>query len=481
MLIRCVRFELDCISEMATVTNVFTSQDGVVLYEVEESNWSSPSVLTFDEREQIPLTNDTIIDVVLLGEGYYDHEQASFEAHLSSWYDNTFAKWPYSQFINAFRVQGVFTPSDSRANDAGDGYYGITLNEAEGELAANVKLDMDTSDLGFREKLYDILAFVRENGELNVRVYPDNLIIGRSGDEPDKDGEVNSPRNRNTYRNLMRNCVVAIAVRDPAGKEMSGFYRQVTAPPAHSIGEDVKVAVAFGRGYQHEFSHAFGLMLDEYIEERGSFATGRQQPSALSVFEVWNLAYTVKGHQVPWFHISPSGLHPRPPHSRVGQMWLGGRKKEKGVWHSEYRCQMNGRHQNYFSRTDEADQFDPKNKQVFAGLRSSAFCIWCEEILTIKILEKTDGFLRFEDVLDSGGDINQLGRIWYRRWVDELRSRYWVDFDLVTRINDREAYYNHHGNHDNPPYFDGNLDNTNLMKKVKRRERSGGNMLLWAE
>ncbi len=466
---------------MAIVTPVL-NQDGLVLYDVEPVNWSSPSVLTFDDRKQVALTYDTVIDIILLGEGYLDTDQTAFESHLSSWYDNTFAKWPYDQFMNAFRVRGVFTPSESRANAAGDGYYGITLNTADPDnnLVENVKLDLDTSDLGFREQLYNILQFVRDHGGLNVRTYPDDLIIARSGDDPHKVSKVRSPRDSNTYRNLMRNCVVSIAVKNPSGNELSGFYGQVIAPPSHPIGKHAKIAVAFGRGYQHEFSHAFGLVLDEYIHTRSSLATNRQQPSHQSIFELWNLAYTGKGHQMPWFHLSPSGLYPRSSDSRVGQMWKGGRGKEKGVWHSEYRCQMNGGHQNYFFHTDE-DIKTATGTQVFAPLRSSAFCLWCEEILTIKILEKTDAFLRFDDVLESGGDINKLGNIWYHRWVNELRARYWVDFDLVTRINNREAYYVNPANHDVPPYFDGNLNGTDLMTKVEGRRRSGGGMLLWAK
>ena len=236
-----------------------------------------------------------------------------------------------------------------RQNTAGDGYFGITLN------ADNDELDLNTSDNNFRQALYDVLAFVKTNAQLNTRTYPNELLIGQSGDQEEFAGVVESPRSGDTYQNLMRNCVVSIAVKNPAGNTLSGFYGQVDAPSGHSLGDPMKVAVAFGKGYQHEFSHAFGLMLDEYIHDRGSFATGKQNPSHQSVFEMWNLSYTGHSHMVPWLHLSPAGLHPRAATARVGQMWKGGRRKEKGVWHSEYHCQMNGGHENYFSRTDEAD------------------------------------------------------------------------------------------------------------------------------
>ena len=277
----------------------------------------------------------------------------------------------------------------------------------------------------------------------------------------------------------MRNCVVSMAVKNTGSSTVSGFFGFVQAPPGHALGEDKRVAVAFAEGYQHEFSHAFGLMLDEYIDVRRSFATDRQEPSHLSVFEMWNLSYTGESHRVHWFHLSPVGLSPRGGAARVGQMWKGGRGKEKGVWHPEYKCQMNGGHQNYFSRTDEADQFNASGNQVFASLRSSHFCLWCEEILTVKILEKTDAFLQFQDILEAAGDINVLGRIWYRRWVDALRPVYWTEFNLPGRIADREAYFTNPANLDKGTYFDGDISATNLMKAVRKRHKNRTSMLLW--
>ena len=160
-------------------------------------------------------------------------------------------------------------------------------------------------------------------------------------------------------------------------------------------------------------------------------------------------------------------------------MWIGGGGKEKGVWHSEYKCLMNGGRKNYFCRTDEPDQFDGSGNQVFADLRWYHFCIWCEEIVTIKILEKTDALLRYDDIFLSGGDIHKLGNIWYLRWVNELRPVYWNVFAIETRIQDRELNYQNPANL-NSGYFDGNLSNTNLMKKIAARKKSPNYMTLMA-
>lgn len=467
---------------MATVSQIL-QHDGWVLYEIEKNNWEAPSVLTFDDRVTQPLTPSTIIDIILLGEGYLATDQADFETHLSSWYDTVFGIWPYNQFIHAFRVRGVFTPSAHRTDTSGNGYFGITLNP---DNPSSILFDVGT--LSFREKLFDVLQFVKEHNELSTRVYPEELTIGRSGDEPEKLSPTSTVRSSDTYKKLMRNCVAAIAIMNtngPSGSSgssaISGFFNNVSAPPGHPLGEGIKLSIAFGRSYPHEFSHAFGLLIDEYIDVRGSFALYWQDPSHLSVFELWNVTYTSKGHHVPWKHLSWLGLNKRSSDSRVAQMWIGGGRagaQEKGVWHSEYKCLMNGTHKNYFCRTDEPDKLNSSGHQVFADLRINRFCLWCEEIVTIKILEKTDAFLRFDDIFLCEGNINKLGNIWYQRWVNELRPVYWIDFDLDNRIQDRENYYQNPANLDDPPHFDGNLSNTNLMKKMEARKRAANYLTL---
>lgn len=474
---------------MATVTQVL-QHDGWILYEIGKSNWEHPSVLTFDGRVTQPLTSSNLIDLILLGEGYLATDQADFETHLGKWYDTIFGDpnnftnkpgiWPYNQFIHAFRVRGVFTPSAYRADTSGSGYFGITLNPAKPSEIDFYPNDPD--NLSFREKLFDVLQFIKEHNELNTRIYPQELTIDRK-DEPGETSPRNTIRGSSTYQKLMRNCIAAIALMDTSGpngsgsSNISGFYSDVSAPPDHPLGDGIKISVAFGRSYPHEFSHAFSLLIDEYIDERETFALIWQDPSHLSVFELWNVAFSSKSYKAPWLHLSYLGIYKRSPDSRVGQMWIGGKGKEKGVWHSEYKCLMNGGHKNYYCRTDEPDQFDSNNNQVFADLRWYNFCIWCEEIVTIKILEKTDAFLRYDDIFLSGGDINKLGDIWYLRWVNELRQVYWSAFAIESRVQDREQDYQNPAKL-NSAYFNGNLSNTNLMKKIAVRKKAPNHVAL---
>lgn len=470
---------------MATVNQIL-EHDGWILYEVGQGNWAHPSVLTFDDRVNRPLSSETIIDIVLLGEGYLDtdtdSDKSDFETHLSTWYDTVFNIWPYNQFIHSFRVRGLFTPSIHRTDTSGSGYFGITLDPE-----TPTKVGFDVSDSSFREKLFDVLKFIKDEDDLNTRLYSDELTIGLSGDDLNRISSIRAARSSDTYQNLMRNCVVAVAFMDADGSDgsgssiISGFFTHVTSPEGHSLGDGTRVSIAFGMNYAHEFSHAFNLLLDEYIDVRESFAHNRQEPSHKSVFELWNLAYTCKDSHVPWQHLSWNGIFNRPSDSLVGRMWIGGRGKEKGVWHSEYKCLMNGGHRNYFNRTDEPDihVWDSTKrewKQVFAGLRRGHFCLWCEEIVTIKILEKTDTLLRFEDIELSRGNINELGKIWYQRWVNDLRPVYWIVFQLENRILAREQYYSIPSNLDNLPHFDGDISDTNLKKAIIERKK-GSNYL----
>lgn len=454
---------------MAAINKLLTA-DGYTLYEVEKSNWQSPSVLTFDSRNSVSLTEDTIIDIILLGEGYLSTDISAFENYISDWYDTVFAIWPFSQFVSAFRVRAVFVASASRFDASGNGYFG--LKEITDDLGRQT-IDRDFGTDDFEKKLFDILYFVKDKDGLNMRTYSSDLTIGLSGDNPNEVSDISTAQDFDIYQIMLRNCMVAMSVFNSSGSNsISGFTTASTNAVIDPYREG-KVTIAFAETRQHEFGHAFALFIDEYIDSREATAE-QQEPSFKSVFELWNLTYTGVSEQVPWFHLSSAGKYQRSEDSFVSQQWMGG-VREECVWHSEYKCLMNGGHHNYFYRTDESI-LDSSGNDVYADLRTTdRFCLWCEEIVTIKILEKTDTFLRFEDVLDSGGDINKLGRLWYDRWVNELRDEYWIKFDLETRIKDREVWYNTTSNiSSNVPAQD--LHSTNLMRKIVPRKPAGN---LW--
>jgi hypothetical protein len=115
----------------------------------------------------------------------------------------------------------------------------------------------------------------------------------------------------------------------------------------------------------------------------------------------------------------------------------------EGVWHSEYRCLMNGSHDNYAFTQDAAhdptaDAAGTYTDEHGAGLRDDdRFCLWCQEIVTLRILERTDQLLEAGDPADVAGQ----GELWYARWVERLRDGYWALFDVPGEIADAESRY----------------------------------------
>lgn len=61
---------------------------------------------------------------------------------------------------------------------------------------------------------------------------------------------------------------------------------------------------------------------------------------------------------MPWAHIAPGNHYNPNPFSQVGNLVRGG-NDELGVWHSEYKCLMNGQHKDYFCNIDEPDPGEP--------------------------------------------------------------------------------------------------------------------------
>ena len=65
---------------------------------------------------------------------------------------------------------------------------------------------------------------------------------------------------------------------------------------------------------------------------------------------------------------------------------------EIGAWHSEYKCLMNGSHDNYqFTQLDNDPTHLADDTIKGADLRDKTrLCLWCQELVTIRLLEKTD-------------------------------------------------------------------------------------------
>lgn len=244
---------------------------------------------------------------------------------------------------------------------------------------------------------------------------------------------------RDLYRNLFVSLLVSSAVTDhPSGRTIE------VSRPAPDQSRHMKVAL--GASEIHEFGHAFGLLADEYIDGCGT-SNDRVDPTTSSVFSLSNVRNSNAVDDVPWVHLSPCGWQGRTasgqdPSPLVGWLWVGG-GVHVGVWHSEYRWLMNGSHDN-FQFTQVAAEDPTANADATytdengAGLRDTdRFCLWCQEIVTLRILEKTDQLLEDGDP----GDVTSQGTVWYARWLERLRSNYYQLFDVAQQITDAEARY----------------------------------------
>jgi hypothetical protein len=427
-----------------TVTALDPLSSSRIRYEIGAGNWA-PNIE--DGHGWVPdlagggpvrLPEQARIDVLLLGDGF--ESEADFHRKLDDWIAAFFDVEVYDRLRGAFRIRALFTRSGEPASMARRSFYGVAIDDDGDILRQPHWWEEDDQDgARFRNLLWDsISAF----GNMNGTRYPETLS--------------NSAVIHNTLSGLFSNLVVMMLVRraKPNGSggvaiSMSpvGMTRRVDLAPRVSAG----INVGFGENSLHEFGHAFAYLEDEYISERGSQASRTENPSTPSVFNLSNLSFETQVNRVPWLHLSPWGRTPRQaagtsPSPIVGWLWRGG-EEDEGVWHSEYQCLMNGKHHNYaytpVAASDPTD--DPPTSCGRFGdggtdLRwrnPPTYCLWCQEIVVIRTLEKTG---QLATALDDPS-IDVRGRDWYRSWRARGRARYWEFFAVAERIREREAWY----------------------------------------
>ena len=369
-----------------------------------------------DPTKKVVLSDSHRIDVLILGDGYETAEQ--FEAQLDPWLAAFQAIRVYSTFRGAFRIRALFRASKVPASTKRLSRYRVAI-DGDGQVSDGGWWADDTeSDRAFRSRLEaDIEAL-----GFNHRRYPDDLDVGSESETVI----------HNTIGGMYSNTVVCMLVRTSLKPNASGRTRDIT------LSDGRRVNVAFGADPLHEFGHAFAYLEDEYISKRGTDAT-RSDPAVRSLFTLSNLTFSHHLDDAVWRHISPWGRIARQaagdePVPLIGWLWRGGEQDEK-VWHAEYMCLMNGQHKNYRFTTVVAD--DPTTASKGAALRKPEYCLWCQEIVAARILEKT-GRLAADDDPD---DVNDRGIHWYGRWRDRWRDLYWDHFGVTDDIVDREAAY----------------------------------------
>jgi len=398
----------------------------------------------------IGLPEDKIFDVLILGDGYLnqeDHwEYSDFFDDATSLYDSIFDPIngirPFCLFPEAFRVHSLFEASDYRADGPDDedrlSYYRVKIN---GDRIENTGYDgwwnyLTGADGDFRDRFLGsidhlisrINTLINENGGMgapvNLSCYPgdlDNIIDNDSVTEP--------MANRLSHLYV----IMFVRIKDPdcTSSPDCQYSYELTggAAPAilYSTGNQY-VRTALG-SVSHEFCHAFGYIRDEYISDPDDSATFHNPgPEEKSLFNLCNLSYSNERCDLLWPHLAPGGEYNPGPRSFVGNLFAGGYDM-KGVWHSEFKCIMNGNGSVYACDLDapESDRID---------LRSDGqFCFWCEEIVATRILERCNQF--YEEGDNEG--INELGKIWYQRWVDRLRNKYYQRFDIPTLIAEKNT------------------------------------------
>jgi hypothetical protein len=307
--------------------------------------------------------------------------------------------------------------------------------------------DPGTDNKAFRQALFGSIDDVVNDGPgANLREYPTNLSNAVSG------GNI-VPSMAGNYRNLFVGLIIRAdedtSINPNANERPAGAFAATASMcdggtnDGESCGDDGdcpsggqcrRVRIALAQEMPHEFGHAFGYLRDEYIgnDKRGSTAPSLVVPtgSSMSIFFLSNLGYTDDRSAVPWRHVGPGGQYNPNASSMVGNLFAGG-SNEIGVWHSEYKCLMNGAHDNYV-----CDRFNGAPRAKLRDDRN--LCFWCEEILTVRILERTG---QFDRLVGSCADINTCGRTWWSAWESVLRDRYYQRNDLPDRIAERTLCY----------------------------------------
>jgi len=378
-----------------------------------------------------------VIDIIIIGDGYTCSspstcEDTDFFNDAQTWYDNLFDPCdgirPYSLYRRAFRVHAVFEVSADHASADRESYFRIKVScdpDADNpdracsiDPGSNWQRDgTETDNIVFRDRLFQAIddVDVFTSGSLNLTKYPDDL-----GDFDNFEG-------------LYRNLVVVFLVRGYRNipktivGHLSGFADKVESmtgdPPD-------KVRVGFGRGWEHEFGHAFAFLKDEYIgnDKRGTTSSGTNPaPSERSIFNLSNLTYSNARCDLLWPHIAPGGIYNPNVRSLIGNLFKGG-GNEHGVWHSEYQCLINGGHHNYLCDNDDPDS-------DYYDLRDiEHYCFWCEEIVAIRILEKARQ-------IGTETPSVAMGKTWLQRWEDTLRHAYYTHFDIPSLIEEKDACY----------------------------------------
>ena len=162
-----------------------------------------------------------------------------------------------------------------------------------------------------------------------------------------------------------RNHVAAFLLFDPArGRAgVSGHASSCRHPTDRSL----TIRCNFGVGHAHEFTHSFSDVRDEYLEDNNT-RTGVADPWS-------NVTGTDRCGELPWAHL----LFGRGINDKTDQL-IGAFGRPQRGYHSEFKCQMNGTHENgnYWCAPTTS-----------LTLRPARFCNWCRELTAFRLFFRT--------------------------------------------------------------------------------------------
>lgn len=303
----------------------------------EFGNGEFDDVVTGQDVPKVPV--DQRIHVLIYAEGYLSTDLSNFDdasTHSTSrgsdvdrWVDLVFSIEPYSLWREAFVVWHLPRASNTHL-DGTDTAFAVPV---------------DTSGSFWRT------GSIASDGTTAQRAWEALSLFPFSPD----DYYSSSGR--------AKNYVAAFLLYDPnrGRASVSGRALALRNPADRSQ----RLSAGFGVGHAHEFTHAFALLRDEYLENDNS------APSSWSGTS--NVVGTSTCSELPWAHLLLGGTHNPGVDELVGAF---------GVpaigYHSELVCLMNGTH-------DNADYY-----QGSGLLRvEDRMCNFCRETTTFRILERS--------------------------------------------------------------------------------------------
>jgi hypothetical protein len=193
-----------------------------------------------------------------------------------------------------------------------------------------------------------------------------------------------------------QNMVAAFMVFD-SQRMRAGFSGITTFGLRHPTMMNLSIPAAFGLGHPHEFTHAFGRLSDEYME------TMNNAPMRTS--DTSNVVASNQCDMLPWAHL----LAGRGINETEGLVGAFG-SPELG-YHSEFKCLMNGTHDNGSFWCAEGDEL-----YTTLTLRPQRFCNFCREVIAFRVFERT-GVLTGAAAFDS--------------WKSMYRTPFWDRFEFA--------------------------------------------------